>query len=132
MNKIQNTTKAVKTHVTKHKTAYLVGGGVVVGAAAGFAAAYYLSSNVTGDISLTAEVNEGLMVGVNNGTINQLIARGHRGYEILCNETGESWASLRRAAEVADVSVDRMRKHVNGLAADIDGKTYTNVGEYMG
>lgn len=141
MNKIQNTTKAVKTHVTKHKTAYLVGGSFAAGVGACALYVYLTKNDVTGDV-INGDLNVedyfntvSKISGVNyKPTINvsNLVARGHRGYEILCNETGESWASIRRAAEVAGVNPGKMASHLKGESPDIFGKTYTNVGEYMG
>lgn len=56
------------------------------------------------------------------GSIINLIRRGHPGNVVEHLESGEQFASQARAAEVFGVSASRMSKHLRGLIEDIDGE----------
>lgn len=58
-----------------------------------------------------------------------LARRGHPGNVIKCNETGELFASQGRAATLLGLSKSNISKHLNGLQPNVDGMTFTKVGE---
>lgn len=65
-------------------------------------------------------------------TINQvaeLVRRGHPGNNVICNETGEAFASQNRAAELLNLSPSKLSRHLNGTMSHVDGYTFTKIGE---
>jgi hypothetical protein len=109
----------VKTHVKDHKELYI---GIGIGVA------------VTTVIAVVAcnKVNVSQVVIGNNNHLEQttlLIRRGHPGFVIKCNETGEVFASQKRAAEAMDLSVTTLARHLKGASPHVKGFTFQNLGE---
>jgi hypothetical protein len=50
-------------------------------------------------------------------------------FYVLCNETGVTWPSIRKAASDLGVSYSRLRQHLNGEELNVFGFTYTILGE---
>lgn len=125
MSKIQK----VKQHFRDNKKVYITGATcLTVGAAAGF-----LYPNRQIIISNIKMLN--YKPTDNSTTINAQILveapgrRMHPGYVIRCNETGEVASSIRRMAEVIGVSNRDLAKHLRGEIPDVNGMTFTNLGE---
>lgn len=110
-----------KAHLKKHKTAYLVAGGVVAGVV--------LGAVVTAVVRKTS-VNQ-IAIGDNITQIAEvhLARRGHPGYIVQCVETGEIFASQRRAAEVLNVNRYDLWKHLHGEIPDVKGYTFKIIAE---
>ena len=63
--------------------------------------------------------------------IQQLKRRGHPGYVVRCNETGETFASQNRAAETLGVSPSALSLHLRGDRQRAGGYTFTKLGEAL-
>ena len=61
--------------------------------------------------------------------IQQLKRRGHPGYVVRCNETGETFASINRAATMNDISPSTIRNQICGRIPNAKGLTFTKLGE---
>lgn len=140
----ESSSSKIKKHFRKHRTKYLVGLGVMAGAAVGGGVMYVIMKGRMNDVveegaqnvaKLERLVN--LENSVVNGDINvisnitQLVRRGHPGFRIRCIETGEEFASIRRAAELLDISRTALREHLNGIRPDVKGLTFENLGEMI-
>lgn len=117
-------TDRLKNHFEEHKTAYIFGAvGVAAGAIVGVSVGVSLKS---ADASLDIK-------GVfykSPVSVTQIVERrGHPGYVIMCNETGEQFASIRRAADLLGISPSDISKHLKDLRPDVKGLTFTLVGE---
>lgn len=111
----------IKDHFEKHKTSYIVGGVcLTVGAIAGVCIRQVV-------------VNDSLNVSINspktNVVITELARRGHPGRKLRCNETGEAFASIRRASDVLGVSRFEIYNVLKGDADSAGGFTFTDLGE---
>jgi hypothetical protein len=131
-DRVKETALQVKEHVVEYKEAYVVG---AVGAA-GMAATYLVgkgraititnaATNTIGDLAENATVN----IDQSMTTIIELVRRGHPGFKIQCVETGETFASIRRAAKVMGVNPGNLSKHLNGEIPHVGGHTFMNLGE---
>lgn len=101
----------VKNHIEKHKASYLVGTGVVVGVAAGVVIG-------RGDINVIVKSKN---VATGNGIVTVLQRRGHPGIVVRHVETGELFASMRRAREALNVTPQTMKKMVESGALELIG-----------
>lgn len=114
----------IVNHLKEHKTTYIcAAAGAVAGAAVGVAVGVSLKSPEavveTKGIFYKSPVN-----------ITQIVERrGHPGYVVMCNETGEQFASIRRAADLLGLTRRDISKHLNGLVPDVKGLTFTLIGE---
>lgn len=126
----------IKKHVKDQKTKYLVVGGVVVGAVVGGTIVYFklkvdgvdVINNATatvGDLAENATVN----IDQSMTTIIELVRRGHPGFKIQCVETGETFASVKRAADVLGIARTSLQRHLNGDLPNAGGHTFVNLGE---
>ncbi len=61
--------------------------------------------------------------------ITMLARRGHPGNIVRCNETGELFASQRRASEMMNVSRYDLTQHLQGEQPHVKGLTFTKLGE---
>ena len=116
----------VKGHFKKHKVKYIVGGTcAVVGVGVGI----YLGNKGIINVQL---VNTGEVTQVQNidKSINILSRRGHAGDVIRCLETGETFASQKRAAEVYGVNQGDISKHLKGKKDSVKGMTFEKVGSF--
>lgn len=114
-----------KGHLTKHKSKYITGGLVVAGVGVGV----YLGNK--GIINMqfinTGTVNQHLNI---DKSINVLSRRGHAGNVVRCVETGETFASQNRAAELLGINKTDLSKHLRGLKDSVDGLTFTKCGHF--
>lgn len=114
----------VKQHFTDNKKLYIgVGIGVVV-----------TTVVVVMFPDKGIQIVDAFKVQVNSPTTNNVIQtnlarRGHPGNLILCNETGEVFASQNRAAELLGLSASNLSRHLKGDLAHTKGYTFTNLGE---
>jgi hypothetical protein len=65
----------------------------------------------------------------NNIIVTDLSRRGHPGNLVLCNETGEVFASQNRAAQAMGINASELSKNIRGLVSDAGGFTFTKLGE---
>lgn len=116
----------VKGHFEKHKIKYIVGGTCLV---AGGAVGVYLGNKGIINVQL---VNTGEVTQVQNidKSVNILSRRGHAGDVIRCLETGETFASQKRAAEVYGVNQGDISKHLKGKKDSVKGMTFEKVGSF--
>lgn len=54
---------------------------------------------------------------------------GHPGFIIKCDQTGEIFPSVFRAAQVMGVARGSMSKHINGKMKSVKGYTFTKIGD---
>jgi hypothetical protein len=114
----------VVAHVQEHKEAWIAGGACfAVGLGAGVA--------VGGPqlIQIVDAFNFKYKSPTTTQIINMLVRRGHPGFVIRCNETGEVYASQRRAAEALGINRGNLWSHLQGERPSVDGHTFTNLGE---
>ena len=117
----------VKTHIQKHKVAYLVGSHIVI-------------AGITYAIMRSTVLQRGAGVGIlhsevtntaspfsfgNKQSINIITVlesqKGHPGWPVRCVETGQKWLSQGAAAKELGVSEGLMSGHVQGKIPDIFG-----------
>lgn len=112
-------------HVENHKVAYIsAGAGVVVGVTA----TLILTKTGAGNTAIQKVV--AFKTGdITQNVIQQLTRRGHPGIVVKCNETGEVFASINRAAEVMKVSRRGLQTHLQGLKDSVGGFTFEMLGE---
>lgn len=114
----------VVNHLKEHKTTYIcAAAGAVVGAAVGVVVGSSMKSPEavveTKGIFYKSPVN-----------ITQIVERrGHPGYVIMCNETGEQFASIRRTAKLLGLNPSHISEHLKDLRPDVKGLTFTLIGE---
>lgn len=65
----------------------------------------------------------------NNITQVNLARRGHPGNVIVCNETGELFASQNRAADLLGLNRSNLSSHLKGKNPHVNGLTFRKVGE---
>jgi len=114
--KLDTKVQKIKDHFRNNKKAYLVGvGGVALG----------LSMGRHGEVK---QIIDAFKIQINSPTTNQITTnitrRGHPGYGIRNNVTGELAASIRRMAELDGVARSMVTKGMEG-----PNPIYTNLGE---
>lgn len=112
----------VKEHLKKYKKEYIIGGvcitaGVVIGVVVSKSDSIKIGNNgiAIGSKIITTDVN--------------LTRRGHPGNVIKCNETGEIFASQRRAAQAMGLSNIELYNQLAGRAEKAKGYTFEKLGE---
>lgn len=122
----------IKQHFRDNKKVYIgTAVGVLVGAASAVLILKYNNVKVTQQASQNALVNYKPTIHQEQIVMMELPPRGHRGFAILNDKTGEVYGSLRNAAEKIGCSTTVLRDHLNGLHDDVFGNTYTNLGENL-
>jgi len=116
----------IKIHVRKHKTKYTFGAGVAV---TGVTVLIFRRAMPQGGLRNTAFLVFRNRQTVNNVIITQLERRGHPGYIIKCNETGEVFASQARAADAMGINRPNLVSHLNGRLPHTGGYTFERLGE---
>ena len=117
----------VKESIKQNKTAYIAG---TVGVAIGVGATLLATHN--GDqfntIAQSVIVNRSKAKHIE--IYQQMLERrGHPGNMILCNETGEIFASQNRAAAANELSASLLSQHLAGKFPTAKGMTFTDLGE---
>jgi hypothetical protein len=132
----QTVGQKVKGHFKKHKTKYMVVGGVVVvGGTSFYLGRKYpehiksISMDVVNEISPT-NVAIGKDIKIENKTeivnnvTNTINMGGYTTKLVECVEDGVIYGSVKQAAKAAGVSKEAMSKCINGHTDVIDGKHY--------
>ena len=120
----------VKDHFERNKQLYLgLGLGLCVGAGVGAAVMAYKTMSLNAHVRMIAPVSWKPHLENNQVIIQSLERRGHPGTVIRCNETGESFASIRRAADVLNIDRSMLKRHLEGVTPDVNGKTFTALGD---
>jgi hypothetical protein len=109
----------VKQHLKDNKQIYLVGAGCL-------GAGYLLRPGV---VTIVDAFNIKYKSSVTNIVTTELARRGHPGYLVKCLETGEVFASKRRAAEALDINRFNLNEHLKGVQPDVDGFHFEVLGE---
>lgn len=116
----------VKGHFKKHKVKYIVGGAcLVVGGAVG----YYLGNKGIINVQLvnTGSVEQHLTI---DKSINILTRRGHAGNIVRCMETGETFASQNRAAQLLDINPSELSNHIRGNRDNAGGLHFEKIDDF--
>lgn len=66
-----------------------------------------------------------------NTVTTTLVRRGHPGMIVKCNETGELFPSVSRAAEAYGINRPNLTSHLHGRLPHVGGKTFTVLGEMV-
>ena len=114
----------IRTHISENKNVYIAAGvGVTVGAV--LVGGMFYGRQVI--------INDSLNVSVNSPKTNIVVAnltrRGHPGNIIRCVETGEVFASQRRAAEALGLNRIDIYKMLKGELDNVKGLSFENLGE---
>jgi hypothetical protein len=132
MNKevIQEKGKAVKTHFKKNKKYYITGAVCFV---SGVAVAIILKQNdvASQKVENIALLNWKPFNFLHQEVIVELPGRGHRGCAIVRNSDGAFWGSINKTAQEIGCSATHLRNHLAGFIPEINGETYTNMGENL-
>jgi hypothetical protein len=112
----------VKLHVKEHKETYIASSVTALLAIAGTLAVTSGSKAV--QLSPLSFAYKSTLV-----QTAVLTRRGHPGFVVKCNETGELFASIQRAAELMNISRPNLSAHLNGRLPQVSGYTFTKLGE---
>ena len=123
-------TKEIKDHFARNKQLYLgLGIGLAVGVGAGAGVMAYRTMSLNASVRMIAPVSWKPHLENNQIIVQSLERRGHPGTVVRCNETGETFASVRRASDVLNINRSMLNRHLAGLKPDINGKTFTTLGD---
>lgn len=117
----QSRIEKIKTHISENKTTYIAVGVTVVTTAAVTAA---LLNRDSVKVIAPRFFSPG-----NNLIITNLERRGHPGFKVLCKETGETFASVNRAASACGVNQGNLSRHLNGYLDHVKGLHFEKLGE---
>lgn len=115
-----------RDHITENKNAYVAG---VSGLAAGLAIGGAIFHQTGGSNIAKQVVIAGKTGNVTQNVTQVLVRRGHPGYITRCVETGETYASVARAAQATGVSCTALRQHLKGATAAVGGLHFENLGD---
>ena len=116
----------VKGHFKKHKDKYIVGGVCIT---AGVVIGVVVSKGGRSESDDVITNVKGVFIKSPVTTNVHLERRGHPGNVIRCNETGEIFASQRRAAEAMGVSRMALNNQLSGKVDSVKGYTFEKLGE---
>lgn len=112
-----------KTHLQTNRNTYLAGtAGVFVGATG--ATLLILRANPQINVIRIFSAGDDHII-----QITQLVRRGHPGYLVKCIETGETFASQNRAAELLKLSAANLSQHLNGRIPHVNGLHFERIAE---
>lgn len=118
--KVTDVKDKIVTHVKDHKWIYIAGAGSFVAGVLVAPKQIVIVDALKGIQWRSPAAN----------TVTAVLARrGHPGYIIQCNETGEVFASIQRAAEAMNISRPNLSAHLNGRLDQVSGHTFTKLGE---
>jgi len=118
-DEIEGRLDRAKRHLKKNKKVYLVGAGCL-------AAGYFLRPQV---VNVVDAFNIKYKSPTNNIVVTNVIRRGHPGNIIRCIDTGEVFASQRRAAQALGIHPYELYKHLSGQLDTAGGHIFENLGE---
>ena len=116
----------VKGHFKRNKDTYIVGGACLT---AGVVIGVVVSKSVRSESDDVITNVKGIFIKSPVTTNVHLERRGHPGNVIRCNETGEIFASQRRAAEVMGISRMALSNQLSGKVDSVKGYTFEKLGE---
>ena len=116
----------VKGHFNRNKGKYIIGGFcTVVGVGVGI----YMGNKGMINVQLvnTGVVEQNLTI---DKSVNVLTRRGHAGNVVRCVETGETFASQNRAAQLLGLNKFEVSKHIRGLQDDVEGFHFEKIDSF--
>lgn len=119
-----------KWHFVRNKTSYIVGAGCLFVGAAG-TLVFTQRVSVAQTAKNIALLQWKPLNYLEQTTVIQLPARGHRGLVLLNNETGTVYASQREAARELGTYPTIVAKHLKGDLPTANGTTLTSLGENL-
>lgn len=121
--KIKEVPARTKKHVKEHKELYITGTVcLIAGAAVGLVARVQL-------VQVVDAMNVKYKSPTNTQIINMLDRRGHPGYVVQNNETGQPFLSLNQACEMDGINRGDLYRHLKGELPHVKGHTYSVLGE---
>lgn len=112
----------VRIHFEKNGKIYLVGAGCL-------GAGYLFRGNSEQIVKARNFAGIAYRSPQTNLVVTQLTRRGHPGYMIKCVNTGETFASIRRAAEAMGINRVDLHRHLRGDLSNVGGHIFENLGE---
>lgn len=117
----------VKAHLKENRKVYIAAGvGIAVGVVA---TVVVLKVKGSGNATTVVRQINYKSNPVTNIVTTNLARRGHPGNLIMCNETGEVFASQQRAADLLGLSAGNLSQHLKGNHEHVGGFTFTYLGE---
>jgi hypothetical protein len=123
---LQKQVDKARKHAKRHQKLYCFGAGVMITSVTVFV---FRSGGSLGGLQNTAFLVLRNRQTINNVIITQLERRGHPGYIVKCNETGEVFASIARGAEAMGVNRGNLSSHLSGKLPHVGGNTFQILGE---
>lgn len=117
----------IKTHLKKHKEAYIVGG---VSLTVGVGVGYFLHKHGYENDAIVNNIQNVVSPVFNNTNTNTNTVNfgGYSRKLVKCVDTGQIWESVKDASAAAGVQPAVMSRHLNGHSNDIKGKLYEIIG----
>jgi hypothetical protein len=108
----------IKTHIRKHKIAYSISGTALTAGAIGVISGAVLTGGGIQIVDAFKLINWKC----SHTSVNYLAPRGCPvAIPVMCMETGESFASIRRAAVVNNISFGKLAQHIKGMHENVNG-----------
>lgn len=120
----------IKIHFVENKDRYITGVSCLVVGAIG-TLAFTQRVAVSQQAQNIALLNWKPFNFLQQTTIVQLPARGHRGIVVVRDKTGTPYASIHEAADALGISRYNLSQHLRGLQDSVNGETFTNLGENL-
>lgn len=120
----------IKNHLKKNKVAYITGTTCLVTGVVG-TLAFTQRVSVSQQAKNVALLNWKPFNHLEQTTIIQLPARGHRGLVIINDKTNVIYASQNEAARALGVTASTIADHLKGFRDHVDGTTLTCLGENL-
>jgi hypothetical protein len=121
-----NKESKIKKHFKENKKAYIcAAGGVFIGVIGTFA----FASRVE-----VIQIVDAIKLQWKSPTTNEIITilvprECPRAVPVMCNETGEVFASINRAAHLLEVAQSAISRNLSGETPHVKGLTFTKLGE---
>lgn len=118
--------ETAKLHLKRNKTTYI---SATAGVLAGAAGMYYYRGATVAKASQQINGLVNYKPTQNMLQITVVARRGHPGNIVRVNETGQTFASVRQAAEALGLHRRDIFNQIHGERPDVKGFTFTNLGE---
>jgi hypothetical protein len=118
----------VKQHFRDNRANY-ISGGVIAASAFTAGVAFSPQAITVVDAFKFNVLNFSWKSPTTNITTTIIERRGHPGFKIRVNETGQEFASMRHLCKIMNISRFDLYKHLRGETPDVRGFTFTNLGE---